>query len=127
MIAPDLAAPLSPPATRTPTVLSLAIKDKTALYKAYMPFLIQGGLFVPSAKKYELGDEIYLILSLFEDTGKYPVAGKVAWVTPAGASAGKPAGIGIRFPDDDSGKRARQRIEELLGADIGRSQPTHTL
>lgn len=127
MIAPDLTAPFSLPATRTPTVLSLTIKDKGALYKAYMPFLTQGGLFVSSAKKHALGDEIYLILSLFEDAGKYPIAGKVAWITPAGASAGKPAGIGVRFPDDDSGARVRRRIEELLGADLGSSQPTHTL
>ncbi len=127
MITPDLAAPLSPPAARTPTVLSQSIKDKVTLYKAYMPFLTQGGLFVASAKKHELGDEIYLILTLFDDAGKYPIAGKVTWITPAGASAGKPAGIGIRFPDDDSGKRVRRRIEELLGADISLAQPTHTL
>ena len=66
-----------------PSVLSLAIKEKSALYAAYMPFLTNGGIFVPTNKAYQLGDEIYLILSLMDDPSKYPIAGKVAWITPA--------------------------------------------
>ncbi len=29
-------------------ILSLTIKDKAVLYAAYMPFLLNGGLFVPT-------------------------------------------------------------------------------
>ncbi len=29
-------------------ILSLSIKDKSALYAAYMPFVINGGLFIPT-------------------------------------------------------------------------------
>jgi len=32
-------------------ILPLTIKDKTALYNAYMPFVRGGGLFVPTAKR----------------------------------------------------------------------------
>lgn len=110
-----------------PSVLSLAIKEKAALYAAYMPFLANGGIFVPTNKGYKLGDEIYLILSLMEDGSKYPIAGKVAWITPAGANNNKAQGIGVHFPEDESGKRAKQRIEEILGAAIGSSRATHTL
>lgn len=110
-----------------PSVLSLAIKEKSGLYSAYMPFLRHGGLFVPTAKQYQLGDEVYLILSLMDDAGKYPIAGKVAWITPAGANNNKTQGIGVHFPDDESGHRARRRIEEILGTALASGRPTHTI
>ncbi|WP_348698137.1 PilZ domain-containing protein [Duganella fentianensis] len=110
-----------------PTVLSLAIKEKAALYAAYMPFLKHGGMFVPTQKPYKIGDEIYLILSLMDDPNKYPIAGKVAWITPAGANNNRAQGIGVHFPDDESGQRARQRIEEFLGAALRSARATHTI
>jgi type IV pilus assembly protein PilZ len=118
---PNLAQPARP------SVLSLAIKEKAALYAAYMPFLKHGGMFVPSAKPYKLGDEIYLILALMDDPNKYPIAGKVAWITPAGANNNKAQGIGVHFPDDETGQRAKLRIEEILGAALRSSRATHTL
>jgi type IV pilus assembly protein PilZ len=118
---PNLAQPARP------SVLSLAIKEKAALYAAYMPFLRHGGMFVPSSKPYKLGDEIYLILALMDDPNKYPIAGKVAWITPAGANNNKAQGIGVHFPDDETGQRAKLRIEEILGAALRSSRATHTL
>ncbi len=110
-----------------PSVLSLAIKEKAALYASYMPFLTNGGIFVPTNKVYKIADEIYLILSLMEDSTKYPIAGKVAWVTPAGANNNKAQGVGVHFPADESGKRVKTRIEEILGAAVSSSRSTHTL
>lgn len=110
-----------------PSVLSLAIKEKAALYAAYMPFLKNGGMFVPTTKPYKIGDEIYLILALMEDPNKYPIAGKVVWITPAGANNNKAQGIGVHFPADETGQRARLRIEEILGAALRSSRATHTL
>jgi type IV pilus assembly protein PilZ len=121
-----LNAPPAAPVTR-PSVLSLVIKEKAALYSAYMPFLKNGGIFVPTSKSYHLGDEIYLILTLLDDPNKYPIAGKVAWVTPSTAGNGKSQGIGVHFPNDDSGTRIRQRIEELLGSAMHSTRVTHTL
>jgi type IV pilus assembly protein PilZ len=110
-----------------PSVLSLAIKEKAALYAAYMPFLKNGGVFVPTNKPYKIGDEIYLILSLMDDPSKYPIAGKVAWITPASAANNKAQGVGVHFPADESGQKARLRIEEILGAALRSSRATHTL
>jgi type IV pilus assembly protein PilZ len=118
---PNLAQPARP------SVLSLAIKEKAALYAAYMPFLRHGGMFVPSSKPYKIGDEIYLILALMDDPNKYPIAGKVAWITPPGANNNKAQGIGVHFPDDETGHRAKLRIEEILGAALRSSRATHTL
>ena len=110
-----------------PAVLSLAIKEKAALYAAYMPFLKNGGMFVPTNKPYKIGDEIYLILSLMDDANKYPIAGKVVWITPAGANNSKAQGVGVHFPADEAGQRAKGRIEEILGAALRSSRATHTL
>jgi type IV pilus assembly protein PilZ len=118
----DAAAPVA-----RPTVLSLAIKEKAALYAAYMPFLKHGGIFLPTHKPYKIGDEIYLILGLMDDPNKYPIAGKVVWITPPAANNNKAQGIGVHFPDDESGQRVKLRIEEILGAALRSSRATHTL
>ena len=122
----NTAGPAAVRASR-PSVLSLPIKEKAALYAAYMPFLTNGGIFVPTSKPYKIGDEIYLILTLMDDATKYPIAGKIAWITPAGANNNKAQGIGVHFSGDESGVRVKLRIEELLGAAIGSSRATHTL
>jgi type IV pilus assembly protein PilZ len=110
-----------------PSVLSLNISSKTALYSAYMPFLKNGGIFLPTPKSYKLGDEVFLLLQLLDDPTKHPVAGTVAWITPQGAQGGKPQGVGVQFPDDQSGKAVRNRIEQILAGHLGSSRPTHTL
>jgi type IV pilus assembly protein PilZ len=114
-------------AVARPSVLSLPIKEKAALYAAYMPFLQNGGIFVPTNKPYKIGDEIYLILTLMDDPTKYPIAGKIAWITPAGANNNKAQGIGVHFSSDESGQRVKLRIEELLGAALRSTRATHTL
>ena len=58
-------------------ILSLAVKDKAALYGSYMPYLKNGGIFVATGKRYFLGDEVFLLLTLPESGERLPVAGKV--------------------------------------------------
>ena len=73
-------------------ILSLNIKDKAVLYAAYMPFIKEGGLFIPTAKHYDLGDEVFMLLSLMDEKEKIPVAGKIIWITPKGAQGNRAAG-----------------------------------
>ncbi len=114
------------PTAGRPAVLSLAIKEKAALYAAYMPYLKNGGVFVPTNRPYKLGDEVYLILTLMDDPTKYPIAGRVVWISPAGGTARTP-GIGVHFPADESGIAARSRIEDLLGGALKSGRQTHTI
>lgn len=53
-------------------ILSLTIKDKSVLYAAYMPFIRNGGLFIPTNKSYKLGDEVFMLLNLMDEPGKNP-------------------------------------------------------
>jgi type IV pilus assembly protein PilZ len=107
-------------------ILSLTIKDKSALYAAYMPFIKSGGLFIPTKKSYNLGDEVFMLLTLMDETEKIPVAGKVVWITPIGAQGNRAAGIGVQFSDQDDGA-ARNKIEGLLAGALDSDRPTHTM
>ena len=106
-------------------ILSLTIKDKAVLYAAYMPFVINGGLFIPTSKNYKLGDEVFMLLSLMEESEKIPVAGKVVWVTPKGAQGNRAAGIGVQFSDQDN--IAVTKIETYLAGMLNSDKPTHTM
>ena len=124
-----LAAP-SPGAlsgAQRPSVIQLVFREKGALYAAYIPAFTDGGLFVPTTREYSLGDDIYLLLSLPEDPQRYPVAGKIAWITPANASGGRTQGVGVRFPADDKTRLLRVKIEQILGTNLSSSKPTQTL
>ncbi len=110
-----------------PSVIQLAIKEKAALYAAYIPLFSEGGIFIPTAREYKLGDDIYVLLSLPDDPQRYPVAGKVAWVTPAKAAGSRTQGVGIQFPRDEKSRMLKIKIEEILGAAIGSDRPTQTI
>ena len=68
-----------------PGLLNLTIKDRSALYLAYMPFVKNGGLFIPTNRVYNLGDEVFMLLHLMDETDRIPIAGKIVWITPKGA------------------------------------------
>ena len=107
-------------------ILSFAIKDKSALYASFMPFIKNGGLFIPTTKKYQLGDEIFLLLQLMEEVDRIPVAGKVIWLTPPGAEGNRSIGVGVQFSDQDKGV-ARRKIEAYLAGSLSSERPTHTM
>jgi len=110
-----------------PSVLSLNINSKSALYAAYMHFLKRGGLFVPTTRDYALGDEIFMLLTLMDDPTRLPIAGSVVWVTPGGAQGNKTQGIGVHFSADESGQSARRKIEDILGRHLSSPRQTHTI
>jgi type IV pilus assembly protein PilZ len=107
-------------------ILSLTIKDKSALYAAYMPFINGGGLFIPTKKDYKLGDEVFMLLTLMDEPEKIPVAGRIVWITPVGAQGNRAAGIGVQFSDQDEGA-ARNKIETYLAGALEADRPTHTM
>lgn len=110
-----------------PSVIQLAIREKAALYAAYIPLFIEGGVFIPSVRDYKLGDDVYVLLTLPDDIQRYPVAGKVAWVTPARASGNRTQGVGVRFPNDEKSRLLKIKIEEILGAHLASDRPTQTI
>ena len=115
------------PVPHRPSVIQLAIKEKAALYAAYIPMFTEGGVFIPTTREYKLGDDVYVLLSLPEDSQRYPVAGKVAWVTPAKAAGSRTQGVGIQFPKDDKSRALKLKIEEILGTHLTSDRSTQTI
>lgn len=108
-------------------ILSLAIKDKPSLHSAYMSFLRGGGLFVPTSKRYQIGDEVFLLLTLMDDKERLPVAGKVVWITPGGAQGGRSPGIGVQFAETPEAEMVKGRIETHLAGIIDSDRSTATM
>jgi type IV pilus assembly protein PilZ len=118
---------MSTPSTPRPSVIQLAIKEKAALYAAYIPLFADGGVFIPTTRDYKIGDDVYVLLTLPEDPQRYPVAGKVAWVTPPRAAANRTQGVGVRFPADEKSRLLKMKIEEILGGHLASERPTQTI
>lgn len=113
-------------AANKPGVLSLAIKEKSALYAAYMPYVKGGGLFIPTNKNFKIGEEVFMLLSLVDDPVKHKVVGKVIWITPV-AQANRPQGIGVQFSEKDGGLEVKNKIETILGGALKANRATHTM
>ncbi len=106
-------------------ILSLAIHDKAVLQAAHMPFIRNGGLFVPTTDAYELGDQVFVLLTLPGDANRIPLAGRVAWITPAECAGQRVAGIGIQFSEPDNPLTAI--VKDWLGDGSRAERETHTL
>ena len=107
-------------------ILTVSIKDKGTLYAAYMPFVINGGLFIATNRDYEMGQEVFLLLNLMEETERLPIVGKVIWKTPPGSGGYRSSGIGVQFSDQDGGT-ARNKIETYLAGALASDRSTHTM
>lgn len=105
-------------------LMSLTIRDVKGLHQAYMPFIKGGGLFIPTIKKFRLGDDLFLRLTLMDEPDVLPISGKVVWITPSGAQGGKVAGVGIQINDPTDA--LRNKFETLL-AGANTALPSHTL
>lgn len=114
------------PAMGRQGIMSLSLKGKGSLYASYMPFIRNGGMFIPSAKSYQLGDDVFILLTLMDETEKIPLAGRVIWLTPKGAQGNRPAGFGVQFSDMDGGA-TRNKIEGYLAGLTQAERATHTL
>lgn len=122
-----IAKPATPSASPRPSVIQLAIKEKAALHAAYIPLFAEGGVFIPTPREYRLGDDVYVMITLPNDPNRYPIAGKVGWITPAGVAGTRSQGVGVRFPKDEKSRQLKLRIEEMLGATLGSERPTQTI
>lgn len=107
-------------------ILSLSIKEKNALYAAYMSFVINGGLFIPTKKDYQVGDEVFMLLNLMDEKERLPIAGKIIWKTPDGAEGYRIPGIGVQFSEQDGGE-TRNKIETYLAGALESDRSTQTM
>lgn len=112
--------------SRKPNILQLNLKEKGHIYGAYMPFIKNGGLFLPTSRHFNVGDEVFILMRLLEDPERLPINAKVVWKTPEGADR-RPTGYGFQFDDTDQGSYAKNKIEKILAESINSDKLTYTI
>lgn len=110
-----------------PTVLQLRMDTPLDLYQAYISVFSEGGLFVQTHRDYQMGDELYGLLTLPQDPKRHPFIGHVAWITPANSPTGRPQGVGLRFSADARGAILKSTIETALGSLLGGQRTNDTV
>ena len=99
-------------------ILSLVLPDKEHIYQSFMPFVKGGGLFIPTNRVFRLGEEVFALLQIMDDTDKTPITGKVIWLTPKAPQHNRKQGIGIQISPEDN--ELTKKLETFLaGADLG--------
>ena len=100
--------------------------DKMTLYMSYMPFVKNGGLYIPTPKKYDIGTDVFLLVRMpGESSERLPAVGKVVWVNRSG-NVSRPGGIGVQFSESSENTLIRDRIERII-AGISPDTPTYTM
>ena len=87
------------------------------LHNLFRPFIKNGGLFIANRTEYELGDDVFILLTLMDEAEKIPVAGKVIWIAKKGVKQPHAPGVGVQCTDLDN--VARDKIETYLAGSLG--------
>jgi type IV pilus assembly protein PilZ len=106
-------------------IIQTNMPDQASLQACYMPFVLGGGLFVPSKQEVTLGQELLVIASLPEQSQKYPVTGKVIWISPR-QQGSKPQGFAIQL-GGEKGLAFKNEAEKMLAGHLTSDKPTYTL
>ena len=107
-------------------IIAFSITDRGALYSSYMQYINNGGVFVPTARSYDIGDRVFVLLSLMDDITPHAIEGEVVWITPPGAQGNKSPGIGVQFSEEDKGN-TKSNIEQHFGGTLKSDRPTQTM
>ena len=123
------AAPNAAPKSAPGRMLQLRLESKPVIYASYMSFLEYGGVFLPTDDKFDMGEEILLVLELagLGNTEKIFIKAKVCWINANPSASGRPKGIGLAFGSDESGLKAKTIFENILSGLLHNERPTYTL
>jgi type IV pilus assembly protein PilZ len=107
----------------------IAFKNINALYKAYMPYLQNSGLFIAHPQKFKLGDRVvvHMVLPGESEDQINELETKVVWITPNAAQGRWVPGIGVEFASDDKSRKLREKINTLLSENSEGDAPSSTM
>ncbi len=106
--------------------MSLEFKDFNQVANVYMDFVVDGGFFIPTNQPFEMGQEIFIALTLPDDPERrVPAATKVVWITPPNATKSKP-GIGVQLIGANA-KNINTRLKNCVEKSTRRSPYTFTM
>lgn len=93
--------------------LKYELKNQMELNFSYMPFIKDGGLFVPTDEKFHLGEHIIIEIQFPNHTEYKEVSGRIVWITPPNSLYQIYPGIGIQFIGDNA-----KSIHDLVKANL---------
>ncbi|MBJ54622.1 MAG: hypothetical protein CMQ46_05085 [Gammaproteobacteria bacterium] len=103
---------LASSAHQPPRLLKICFDDPATLAACYLPFLRQGGLFIPGNYDELSCDAVILLLRLPGDSQAEMLRLDVVCSTPLGMPGKQPAGIGLGFNAETA--VAAARIREII-------------
>jgi len=77
------------------------IPNKIELNRSYMPFVLNGGLFIPTTENYTLNAIITAHIKLPDENTVTEINATVIWLTPPNAIDYPKTGIGVQFIGDN--------------------------
>lgn len=107
---------------------NITIDDKKDLYKCYLPFIKDGGIFIPfnddvTAENIYPGMTILLLLTVIEPKNRVTISGKVVWIQKSGAVKGYGVSLGSSVP----AKSLKDYIEMTVSDLAQKKEPTYTI
>lgn len=94
--------------------LTYRFADLDALKNAFMSFVRDGGIFIPTEKPFHLGDFINVHITLPESDHAFTFNGEVIWITPTSIqSAQHHQGVGIQC-NNDEGEAFQRAVQQLF-------------
>ena len=107
-------------------ILTCHIETIETLYASYLSFVSNGALFVPSDQPQQLGNEIFIAITLPNSSERLPMNGKIVWIN-AKTQGSRPAGFAVQIGSDIAGQRIKNEVERLLAGKIDSLQSTYTM
>ncbi|PIZ04345.1 MAG: pilus assembly protein PilZ [Gammaproteobacteria bacterium CG_4_10_14_0_8_um_filter_38_16] len=83
----------------------------TDLKNAFMPFVQDGGIFIPTDVIFHLGDLAAVSLTLPETGHTFSFAGEIIWITPK--TGQHSAGVGVQC-NSNEGDTFQKEVRELI-------------
>lgn len=97
---------------KTDPQLTYQFPDIKSLRKAYMPFVHDGGIFIPTEEQFHLGEFINLTVTLPNTEESFTFLGEIIWITPKTST--RIPGVGVQC-NDEKGEAFNAVVQNLLG------------
>ncbi|WP_144424779.1 PilZ domain-containing protein [Acinetobacter equi] len=105
--------------------LRIDLSDKEALYHSDMPYVLGGGLFIPSKLNVSMGEVLSIRLVLPEEEQEILLKAKVVWMSQK-QNGIKPQGFGVQILGEDS-IFYKAKAEKLLAGIKANARSSYTM
>lgn len=106
-------------------LLQVNITDRAMLQASYMPYINGGALFISTKQPVKMGEEVFVLATLPNQSQKIPLTGKVVWISYKQTGM-KPQGFAIQLAGE-KGIYYKNEAEKLLAGSMSADLPSFTM